>query len=122
MDLLAETVNFNFPSATLSGGIVNPMRNLFWTLGTFGSMLVCGAAAVWLAICVLAPLTQNVEGPFEFFGLIILGSGIIGALAPAIAIAYLRKGGSPWRFDIRTIFTITLLIALLLGLVCYAVR
>ena len=67
-------------------------------------------------------MTQNVEGPFEFFGLIILGSGIIGALAPAIAIAHLRKGGSPWRFDIRTIFTITLLIALLLGLVCYAVR
>ena len=67
-------------------------------------------------------MTQNAEGPFQFFGLVILGSGIIGALAPVVAISYLRKGDSPWRFDLRTIFTITLLIALLLGLVVWAVR
>ena len=91
---------------TLAGGMVNPMRSFLWILGTFALMLVCGAGAVWLSISVLAPMTQNVEGPFPLLGVVILGSGIIGALTPLIAILYLRKGDSPWRFDLRSILTL----------------
>ena len=92
------------------------MRKFLLILAVFALMFVCGAGAVWLALSVSVSMTQNAEGPFPLLGVIILGSGIIGALAPMFAIQFLRKSDSPWQFDFGTIFTVALLVAVVLGL------